>query len=466
MSLKVLVAIANHGTKNQPFLERLLAEYRAMPHDVHIVVNSDVPKDLGPDVEVVVGRPSRDPYSLPFAHKSLFAERVDDYDLFIYTEDDTLLPARSLDAFLEVSKLLPDDEVPGFVRYEEAPDGTRYYSSIHTIYHWDVDSVRRIGGEVFAELTNAHSGMFVLERSQLKHAIASGGFLLPPRSGDYGMLETAATDPYVGCGLRRVICLSRIDDFCLHHLADLYLGKLGIEFGLAQRELERLQSLDEPGELRGPLFDTATHVGDPSWQKHYYESPRSDLLALLEPDAREVLSIGCGWGATEAELVGRGVDVTAVPMDAVVGATAQSRGVRVLPPDLDVAAGVLGERRFDAVLLVDVLQHQRDASGFLREQSRWLAPDGELLLCVPNFEHAGILRRRLRGDPAPARPGQLGFERARLHPTTAPRVDRWLREAGLRALRWGSARGTATGRRPGVRTRLLERNVLVAAGRD
>ena len=53
--MKILVAIASYGTGNDRYLRQLLATYRAMPYAVHIVVLSNVPRDLGPDVEVIVG---------------------------------------------------------------------------------------------------------------------------------------------------------------------------------------------------------------------------------------------------------------------------------------------------------------------------------------------------------------------------------------------------------------------------
>jgi hypothetical protein len=103
--MKVLVAIANYGTGNRQHLERLIAEYQAMPRQVDIVVLSNVPKALPRGVDVRVGLPARNPWSLPFAHRRLFAERRNDYDLYIYSEDDTLVRASNIDAFLEASRL-------------------------------------------------------------------------------------------------------------------------------------------------------------------------------------------------------------------------------------------------------------------------------------------------------------------------------------------------------------------------
>lgn len=99
--IRTLVAIANFGLKNTKYLEKLLKEYRSMVnYEVHIVVLSNIPKVIGPDVEVRVGLPDRDPWSLPFGYKELFANRVEHYDLFIYSEDDTLIEELNIDAFV------------------------------------------------------------------------------------------------------------------------------------------------------------------------------------------------------------------------------------------------------------------------------------------------------------------------------------------------------------------------------
>src|SRR5689334_12955015 len=134
--MRILVAIANHGTKNLKYLQVLLSEYRRMPHSVEIVVLSNEPKDLGSDIEVRVGVPAKNPWSLPFAHKPLFAERVNDFDLFIYSEDDTPITEKNISAFLEAVAILPETEIPGFLRFETGPDGQRHISSAHGRFHW------------------------------------------------------------------------------------------------------------------------------------------------------------------------------------------------------------------------------------------------------------------------------------------------------------------------------------------
>src|SRR5512135_1102614 len=178
--MKILVVIANYGRKNDRYLSRVLSEYRGMPYCLDLVVLSNLKKNLGADVEVVVGLPTADPWSLPFAHKRIFAERQGDYDLFIYSEDDMLVTQRNIEAFLHVSDMLPPQELAGLFRWESYPDGRRYFPDVHAHFHWVPGSVKVVGGYTFARFTNEHSACYLLSRAQLKRAVASGGFLVGP----------------------------------------------------------------------------------------------------------------------------------------------------------------------------------------------------------------------------------------------------------------------------------------------
>ena len=155
-----------------------------MSFHVDIVVFSNLGKELGPDVEVLVGLPSRNPWSLPFLHKKVFADRLEQYDVFVYSEDDMLVTERNLRSFLEVSLILGEDEVAGFLRIEHGLKGNVNYPEVHGHFHWDPTSLRSRGEYTFANFTNEHAAFYAFTRSQLKKAIRSGGFLVEPHDGN------------------------------------------------------------------------------------------------------------------------------------------------------------------------------------------------------------------------------------------------------------------------------------------
>ncbi|MBI5584172.1 MAG: class I SAM-dependent methyltransferase [Deltaproteobacteria bacterium] len=431
--MKILVAIANHGTKNAAYLQRLLQAYRSLPFEVRLVVLSDLPKDLGPDVEVVVGAPTRDPWSLPFGHKAIFAEQADRYDLFIYSEDDTLINQRNIEAFQRVSEVLPEDRLAGFMRYEVEPGGKRTFSTVHSHFHWVPSSLEAYGGLVFASFTNEHSACYLLLRRHLQQAIRSGGFLVPPHSERYDLLVTAATDPYTQCGFKKVVCVSELEDFVLHHLPNQYLGRMGLDEEDFSRQVSALLNLNSrPGE-REELFTTQTNLYQSLGSRNYYEPCRQDILQHLPGRTGRVLSIGCGWAATEKELLDRGYQVAGIPLDAVIGACARARGIETTPPGFEAALQSLVGETFDLILISEVLQFLPDPAGLLAQCASLLAPGGLLTGSVANFDYLGIWRLVLEGKI----PWECvrSFDRAGVHFSNRRKVVRWFKAAGYPRLR-------------------------------
>ena len=168
---RLLVVIASYGSKNLSLLKQLIGCYQCMSLDVDVTVVSNDPKDLGPSVNVIVGLPIKNPWSLPFAHKSIFAENLEKYDLFAYSEDDMGVSEQNILAFVDATQQLATDEIAGFLRYELDESGLRSYPDVHAGYHWKPHSVRRRGEHVIAEFTNEHSAFYVLTKDQLRRAI-------------------------------------------------------------------------------------------------------------------------------------------------------------------------------------------------------------------------------------------------------------------------------------------------------
>jgi 2-polyprenyl-3-methyl-5-hydroxy-6-metoxy-1,4-benzoquinol methylase len=431
--MKILVAIANHGTKNMGYLTTLLNEYRSMSFETDIVILSNIPKDLGRDVEVVMGCPTKDPWSLPFGHKKIFADRIYDYDLFIYSEDDTLITEKNIRAFLDTVELLPSNEVAGFIRYELNGSGERSYCSIHSHFHWVPSSVKSFGGHTFARFTNDHSACYMLTREQLKMAISSGGFLVEPHQETYDLLVTAATDPYTQCGLTKVICVSHLEDFCLHHLPNQYLGKMGISEADLRYQLDALLSISGDGRPSDELFNGDTKLKQGRWSKNYYEHEAAEVIKYVPPETKNVLSIGCGWGATEAHLIKHGINVTGVPLDPVIGACAAAKGVEITSADFEEALKALGGRSFDCILFMNVLEHLPDPVGILVKYGKLLGPDGIILIGVPNFNHIKAWRDLINGEITWRQ--RYDFEESRLHFTTDNMLKHWLKHSGLEVVK-------------------------------
>lgn len=374
--MRILVGIPNYGTKNRPFLDQVLEGFRAMPHDVHVVVNTEVARDYPDGVENIVGLPTENPRSLPFAHRTLFADRIDDFDLFVYVEDDTLVEARHVDMFIDASARLPDGEVAGFLRFERYRSDLRSICSVHSSYRWDPASVAVHDGARFAHFTNLHAACYMLTRSQLRHCIESGGYLVEPHAGRYQMLESAATDPYTQCGLRKMISVDRLEDVLLHHLPELYLGRLGEKEDRMRLGVDALQ----PGLDTRSALEPDTSLSTFLWDLDLYLRLPGPVLDLVDGTHRRVLTIGGGGGRVEQQLLERGAFVTSIPIDAVLGAQLGADGVKTTEPDLSSALAELAGAAFDLVVFADTLAFVPDPAALVNSAATLLAENGALVV--------------------------------------------------------------------------------------
>lgn len=430
----MLAVIASYGRSQDAYLHRVVAEYYKLAASTRVVVLSNLHKCV-PGAEVLVGLPSPDPYSLPFAHKKVFAENSERFDLFVYSEDDTLITGRHVESFVRAQSWLKEDEIAGFIRSESSPDGSKFITSIHHHFRWLPGSVVERSGEVFAALSNDHSGCYMITRELLRTAIRSGRFLAAPRSGEYGMLETAATDVYTQCGLRRLICVSKIRDFIVEHLPNKYHTWLGIGGEDLLGQVETLVQLQLNGGWTGQLFEPATHAPGFRWSKDLYERCDERLLRAIPSSAKNVLSVGCGWGQNEAWLRRQGMNVCAVPLDVVFAASLRRRGIRCVVGPLAGALDALSGERFDVVLTADVLHLLPEPVEWLRQLGQCLLPGGAVVASVANTGEWCALSsdqfqdwRRLG-----RRGGDWKYEG--VQKVTLNRLHSWFESAGLRAVR-------------------------------
>jgi len=152
------------------------------------------------------------------------------------------------------------------------------------------------------------------------------------------------------------------------------------------------------------------------------ELVRGLLARHLGPAPQRILDVGCGTGHLAGELLGAGHRVTAVDRlpEALAAASANDREIGMLRAD----AGRLPLRTgaFDAVTMIDVLEHVDDAAA-LTELRRVVRPGGLLVLTVPAVpwlwshrdDAAGHLRRYTRRSLAAAL-ARGGFEPLELGP--------------------------------------------------
>jgi len=187
------------------------------------------------------------------------------------------------------------------------------------------------------------------------------------------------------------------------------------------------------GEAAGHDAST-THYGVPFTEGDPHDS-RAVVAELLR-GAPTVLELGCSEGLTTKVLASRGQLVVAVEVDPAAAESARPWAEQVLVADLDQpdALDALGDRTFTAVAVADVLEHLRDPGAALRRAMRHLAPNGDLVLSVPNMSHADVRLALLDGSVPYADLGLL--DRTHLHWFTHDGLLRLLADCGLCAVEW------------------------------
>jgi len=123
-------------------------------------------------------------------------------------------------------------------------------------------------------------------------------------------------------------------------------------------------------------------------QRHWWYRARREILAeLIRHDAKppanaDILEIGCGTGHN-LEMLGEFGRVDAVELDEEARAVAEKRlGRKVMNAPLPELQGV-GDRRYDLVAALDVIEHVDDDAAALAAIAGKLKPGGKLVMTVP-----------------------------------------------------------------------------------
>ena len=116
---------------------------------------------------------------------------------------------------------------------------------------------------------------------------------------------------------------------------------------------------------------------------HYHEDVNWGLLRLWGGrQGLRVLDVGCGFATTSERIQKLGNDVTGIDESPEIAALAGPRLSRIL--QADVQSADLGDERFDVIIFADVLEHLAWPVSVLKRYLQWLAPNGSVVISLPN----------------------------------------------------------------------------------
>jgi SAM-dependent methyltransferase len=162
----------------------------------------------------------------------------------------------------------------------------------------------------------------------------------------------------------------------------------------------------------------------------YTNAPRTDILQLIPPDGKVIGSVGCGYAATEAELVRAGRTVYGVDIAPQVAEIARQRLARfdLLKPGDELP---WAPRSLDGLILADVIEHVPQAWIALASWSRCVRPGGWVVISVPNMRHIDVLARFILTGDWPEHDSGI-FDQTHVQVMSMRRLLRWAAGAGLR----------------------------------
>ncbi len=131
----------------------------------------------------------------------------------------------------------------------------------------------------------------------------------------------------------------------------------------------------------------------------YYSDAKPELLELIDPRGLRILDAGCAGGSNGEMMKRRGArEVVGIELSPAAAEQARARLDRVIVGDLaTVDLGELAAEPFDALLLIDVIEHLLDPQASLRRLLETLRPGGVVVASIPNVAHVWVLANLLAG---------------------------------------------------------------------
>lgn len=220
----LLVVLVNYGEEQLQYLQRVVSELKSFKkYDVTIFVNSNIPLNNIEEIDYVNVIELDNYQLLPLTCKQVIWNYKNDFDIFLYGENDHLFKEHHIDKYLEYTNILPKDRIAGLIQYEKDETG-RYYPAYHAHYDWDYNSVEEYGGKKFAHFTNIHQATFILTKEQLHRIGEQYDFTKFFGESHYSVKCKVNTDIYQFCGMKKLICISEFEDNLIHHLPNVYIN--------------------------------------------------------------------------------------------------------------------------------------------------------------------------------------------------------------------------------------------------
>jgi hypothetical protein len=224
--MKILTTIASYAGNSSKYLKSVVNELKQVSD---VVVFSPETIDInGIKTEI---RDKSLHHGLVFEPRQYILNHLEEYDYFLYNEDDIFISKDCLAFALEVNEKLIKQNLQynvGMLRYELENNTPEFvdlspYNSVHLGGNGVSDIIRhvtQISSEYYFNAWNPHSGNFLLSKDQVKLLHDNGYFSTTPQATFAGILESGATGFYnVMLKYTPVVDYKRL---MVHHMSNKY----------------------------------------------------------------------------------------------------------------------------------------------------------------------------------------------------------------------------------------------------
>ncbi len=228
---KLLVCIPYHNSpKRLKYLKKVINNLITYDMKVSIIIDTDSKSTYNllkyyRNLRILLYKKLKHPYHLTYIHREHMKRLIDDYDYFMYTEDDILLPFDNFREYIENFKLLFPKFIPSFVRIEKSGNDNMVVDMQKPQSIKDSITVT-IGKKKFLGLERPYHGFWIMPMKELKETMISD-FI------KYNTVrEMAASYPIIELQKRPLVLLdkNKISKLCYsYHLPNNYVDMIGSE---------------------------------------------------------------------------------------------------------------------------------------------------------------------------------------------------------------------------------------------
>jgi 2-polyprenyl-3-methyl-5-hydroxy-6-metoxy-1,4-benzoquinol methylase len=155
------------------------------------------------------------------------------------------------------------------------------------------------------------------------------------------------------------------------------------------------------------------------------------VLDLIGDDLT-ILDVGCSSGNLGAELKEKkNATVDGIEIDEADAklASKKLRQVEVLNVETEPSLAKIFTSKYDAILLIDVIEHLVNPAAALRQLQHLLKSNGKIIFSIPNMAHLSVRFALMEGDFTYTQAGLL--DKTHLHFYTGQEIQRVFTEANL-----------------------------------